>query len=749
MDKNVSMPRLEDVLRHPDDLQKISALKAEYARKKAAVDSQLREGLRDQLEMVTRNISALADSQRHVAVTREDLTTIDRLCADSQDTVGDFAQINRLARIQRNFDTTLAMRRGLDDFAPAVREVLELLAVDDEDLETQPNLLPAHMALSKLRDLRDDAMDQISRAQDRSAEAALAELFAPLDEAIDMFDDHLGAACINLISLVQADQRSLVVRLAIVIASEEKNDERVRALQEAQKDHQALASRFKSMNIGPKSTRGYKEKFIQSIELRARAQFDQSKEAFLDDPERLEKSLRWFFQDLFVVQQGMQSLMPKKWKIYSVYTDIYHRLMHDFLIGFVNDPDMPAANMLAIINWSDKYYKKMAKLGWSPADLTPNVLDDREPELVRDWRNLIVRALDDWVERLADGDRKRFLERDMDSIDTNVDGLFCTKTLSDMWKMLYEQICAAAASQRTDVVEGVVDAMFRAIKSRQAGWQALVESECAAYKAADRTDGLQQLQDWLIAIANDQILCIDDNAETGALGHVSRFRRDFEQHVSPGYLTGTAAAELDVLRDGYVDLGTFCLGAFIDLIFAVDFRAVLPDFFTPKWYGEFAMKRIISTFEDYLSDYGQVLHPSLVDIFVEEISDALLIRYLSAVRNRGARFRRQDPFTDKFKDDVLTAFAFFRTYPDSFAATIKDRWRLVDWLVRLLEAERAAVVGVFSAFKVEYWDLQLSWVEAVLRARDDFERSMVSAVKRQAAEMSVERGLETIMSKVR
>ncbi|KAI5288026.1 SNARE-binding exocyst subunit S6 [Ascosphaera aggregata] len=162
------------------------------------------------------------------------------------------------------------------------------------------------------------------------------------------------------------------------------------------------------------------------------------------------------------------------------------------------------------------------------------------------------------------------------------------------------------------------------------------------------------------------------------------------------------------------------------------------------------MKRITSTFEDYMTDYSSVLHPSLSDVVIEELSDELLVKYLTSVRNKGAKFRRQDPWTEKFKDDVLTAFAFFQKYPDSFASTIKDRWRLVDWLVRLLEADKTeGVVFVYEGFKTEYWDLQLSWVEAVLRTRDDFERSMVSSIKAKAAEMNVERGLETLMSKMR
>ncbi|KAM5470696.1 SNARE-binding exocyst subunit S6 [Microsporum audouinii] len=750
-DSTLVVPRLEDLLRHPEDLEKITVLKAEYTRKKEDVDSQLREGLRDQLELVQRSLADLAEGRRQIMDAKMGPQGIDKLWAESQSALGDFAQIDKLAKIQRNFEAVLFMKKGMETFHNDVAEVERLLREDDGDMENQPNLLNIHMAISRLRDFRDEAMDQIRRAKDKSSETTLTELFEGLDPVIEWFDDHLGTACMNIIPLIQSDNRSMVVRLAVVIANEEKNDAKVRALQDAQKDHEYLASRFKSMNIGPKTIRGYKENFLKSIELYAQPNFENSKQEFLDDPDRLEKSFKWFFNDLFTVKQGMQTLVPKKWKIFKTYTDIYHRMMHDWLIEFVDDPQMPAANMLAIINWSEKYYKKMKKLGWEASELVPNVLDDREGELVQDWRNLIVKALDEWMDRMFNTDKRAFLDRDMDSLDTNPEGYFRTKTLGDMWRMIHEQLQAAGASQRTDVAEGVVDAMFRSLRTRQSMWQAMLDEECAKYKSptTDQPESLQQFQDWLIAVANDQIACIDDNDASGQLGHLTRFNRDFEPLVTDKYLTAQASNELAILRDGYVDLGTHCISVFIDLIFSVDFRTTLPEFFTQKWYGEFAMKRMISTFEDYISDYNSVLHPSLRDILVEEISDELLVHYLSSIRNRGAKFRRQDPYTEKFKDDVLTVFGFFQKFPESFGGGIKDRWRLVDWLVRLLEADKAGVVVVYEGFKTEYWDLQLSWVEAVLRCRDDFERSMVSAIKAKAAELSVEMGPDTLMGRVR
>ncbi|MCJ1253404.1 SNARE-binding exocyst subunit S6 [Lignoscripta atroalba] len=739
--------QLTELLRHPEDLDKLPALRSEFTRKKGAIDGQLKLGLKGQLEITQSGMSSINNAQRTVNQIKEEMMKIDKLCAESQNMIRDFPNINVVSQIHRNFSQVEAMKSNIDNFNDKLKDLEQLLQDDETDIENQPNLLNIHYGLTQLRDIRDDAMDQIKRAADTSLESTLQDYFVRLDEVVEMFDEHVGTACMNLIPLVQSDNTGLVVRLALVIEDEEKTDLKVKAMQDAQREYKDLASRFKSINAGPKQLRGYKEKFLKAIEFYAQGQFEITEQAFLEDPDKLEKSLKWYFNDLNTVKLGMITLMPKKWKIFKTYTMIYHKLMHDWLIKLVEDPDLSPAHMLSIIHWSEKYYAKMTKLGWSPANLQPQLLDEREGELVREWRQLIVNSVDEWMDRMYTTDRRSFLDRKPDALDNDVNGYFRTHTLGDMWRMLREQTLVAGNSDRADVTEGVTDAMFRALKKRQTLWQKLVDEEAAKYKSpSSEQEGLHILQDWIVAIANDQIACIDDNEDAGQLGYLTRFKRDFEPLVSPKYMVH-ANNEIDAIRDGFVDLGTHCITTFVSLIFTVDFRSTIIEFFTPKWYTEYGMKRITSTFEDYIGDYSEVLHQSMLDIFVEELADELLVRYLLSVRNKGAKFRRADPFTDKFKDDVLAAFAFFQKFPDF--ALIKQKWRVVDYLVRILEADKAGVPSVYEAFKREYWDVQMSWMESVLRARDDYDRSLLSSVKAKAAEVYVERRLETIMSKVK
>lgn len=750
-----SIVKLAELLRHPDDLDKIPAMKLEYMRKKAAVDSQLRSGLKEQLEITQSGMNGITDGQRTVQLIKEEMMKIDKLCAEAQNMIRDFPNINLVSQTHQNFSAVESMRKNLDSFNDRVSQVEALLRADDADPENMPNLLAVHYELTQLRNIRDDAMEQILRADDVSAQSTLEEYFSRLDDTVDWFDEHVGTIALNLINVLVNGNNGLVVRFAVVIEAEEKSDKRVKALQEALKDHKEMAARFQSITDGAKQVRGYKEKFLQAIELHAQEQIDETKQAFLEDPSRLEKSLKWFFNDMNAVKQGMVTLMPKKWKILQTYGKIYHKLMHDFLIGMIDDPDTSSANMLSILNWPEKYYVKMAKLGFKEDQLEPQVLDGRAGELVREFRQLIIRFLDQWLDRIFKTEQKDFAERNTvegSNLDADEYGYFRTKNLVDMWRMLAEQIDAAGNSQRQDVVEGVVDAMILRLKSRQQNWQKMLDDEAAKYYSnTPEVEGFQALQDWLVATANDQIACIDDNEDEGKYAYLTSFKSKFEPLVSAQYLE-RADSEISNLKDGYVDLSTHCIAKFAQLIFAVDFKAVMPEFFTPKWYQSTAIKQMIVTFEEYIGDYKTVLHHSLLDIFIEELADELLIRYLSCVKNKGAKFKRQDPYKDKIFNDVLTAFELFNnnTYlsPD-VAETIKQKWRVTESFLTLLEVEKQSVPDAFADFKTNYWDLQLSWVEAVLRSRDDFDRSMLNAVKTRAAQIDVQRGLETIMSKVK
>jgi exocyst complex component 3 len=750
--------KLAELLRHPEDLDKISTLKSDFSRKKAAVDAQLRLGLQEQLNVTQSGIANIAEGQKTVELIKAELQKIDKLCSEAQNLITDFPHVNLVSLTHRNFSLVENMRSDIEAFDQRLGTLEYLLKEDEQDLQNQPNLLAIHYELTKLRDLKDSALDQAQRSGEAAEElisnlrlrtgATVQEYFGRLDELVEWFDEHVGILCTNLVPFV-SDNPGVVVRLALIVEEEEKNDKKAKALQEARHEYSELAGRFETITTNKKGIRGYKEKFLKTIEMTALSKIERSNEKFQDDPDKLEKSLAWWFNDLNTVKLGMVNLMPKKWKIFQTYSIIYHRLMHDWLISRIDDPELRPPQMLSIVNWSDKYYQKTKRLGVEDEWQRPHIIDDRASELIREYRELIIKAVDEWMDRMAKTDTQSFNSRDENAIDQNEIGCFRTKTMADMWRMLSQQLEVASSSGRVDIVEGVVDAMFRALQSRQRMWEQLIDSELAKYNDANSsTDGSSPFYDWLIAIGNDQIACIDDDSD-GALGYLTRFSQDMQQQVSEEYWS-KAYSQLNTLREGYIDLSTHCLSVFASTIFVVDFRALTTEFFTPAWYTKVGMKQAVTTFEDYLNDYRSVLHPSLHDILAGELSNRLLAAYLSSVRNKGAKFRRSDPFEEKFKDDLRTVFEFFGGISSAEVFNImKDEWRIVEGMVDLIATEKARLPDVYQGFKERYWDAGMSWVEAVLKARDDYDRSTMNAVKARAAAMDVGRGPETVMSKVK
>ncbi|CAI4211541.1 unnamed protein product [Parascedosporium putredinis] len=679
-----SVPTLAELLRHPEDLDKIGALKQEFARKKTTVDDRLRGGLREQLETTQSGMSGLTDGLKTVQQIKDEMTKIDKLCSESQNIIKDIGTINFVSQAHRNFGAVETMRKNLETFNERLGAVEKMLREDDADRENMPNLLPTHYELTQLRNIRDDAMEQIQRPTTR--------------------------AC--------REERPKVL-----------------ALQQALKDHKEMAARFQGITDGAKQVRGYKEKFLEAIRLSAEQQFAEAKQQFLDDPTKLEKTMKWYFNDLNAVKIGMSPLMPKKWKILKMYGNVYHKLMRDTLVATIDDPDTSSATTLEIVGWPEKYYKKMTKLGFKLDELKPHVIDDREAELVRDFRQLIIKYLDEWIERIFKSEQKDFAERNVEgsNLDQDEYGYFRTRNLVDLWRMMREQIDVAANSQRADVVEGVIDAMLQRLRARQQTWQKMLEDEAARFEGAsqENLEGFQPLQDWLVATANDQIACIDDNEEDNKFGYLSSFVQKLEPIVTPQYLE-RADGEIAALRDGYVDFSTWCITKFAQLILTVDFAPVLPEFFTAKWYTTTAMKQMVVTFDEYVGDYRQVLHHSLVDIFIEIFADELLVAYLSSVRNKG------------------TAFEYFDGLPNpDVADSIKQTWRVTEPFLGLLTCPKDEVPNAFESFKTAYWDLQIGWVEAVLRSRDDFERSMLNSVKARAARIDVVRGPRPLWARSR
>ncbi|KAF8250145.1 exocyst complex component Sec6 [Wilcoxina mikolae CBS 423.85] len=728
--------RLPELLRHPEDLDKIGALKSEFTRKKAHLDTLLKTGLKSQLEVTEAGINAITNGQKTLNAIKEEMMRIDKLCAEAQNMISEFPLINMISKIHRNFVAVEEIKSKLADLDARLNDVDRMLQDDDRDELTNPmpNILPIHYTLTQLRDFRDDMMEQSSKT-DSDVRETLQSYFAPLESTTDQFDERIGLVAMSLIDLVRAGNRSLVVRLAKIIEAEERVDEKVMALKEAQETHQQLAAKFKSIAKGPKHIRGYKEKFLDCIKAAAGAKFENARSNFEDDPESLSENMAWYFEDLAVVKHEFLQLFPSKWKIFNTILNIYHNLMHDFLKEHLDKPDLDGQSLLSIILFNGQYNKEMKTLGIKAANMVPHVIDGREADLLREYSQLIAKKMEEWLNNIAEEDTKEFVNREHQP--NEEDGKWHMASVPTMFTMINQQLGVALDSNKGNVVSSVVDECVRLLKIRQSKWEQVIKSEITKHMRAVTMEEQEDLPDgileYMIAVANDQIRCaaytqqISDN-------NAPLLTKKYEDQVRNS---------LDNATNGFVDLATFCMSQIIEIIFN-DLKPIRKTLFTSSWYGGNEMETIITTIRSYVVDIEPGLDEDLFAAFMHQLSEQTCIIYLSCAYNKGAKFRPVEA-ANQIRADVAIGYGFYTEYMDR--GDVKAVWTVLEHFLALICSEKEQLIQKYDEFKTAYWDLPMGWVEAVLKAREDKTKDMVESVKAKVG--YTPRGQEpTIMSRL-
>lgn len=595
------------------------------------------------------------------------------------------------------------------------------------------NILPIHFALTQLQDFRDDVMEQSSKA-DSDVRKTLQSYFSPLDATTDQFDERIGLVSMSLIDLVRAGNFSLVVRLAKIIEAEERADEKVIALKEAQDTHQHLTSKFKSIARVTKNVRGYKDKFLNCIRAAAEAKFENSKNNFEDDPESLAQNLEWYFEDLDVVKHDFPRLFPSKWKIFYTILNIYHNLMHDFLKEFMDREDLDGQSLLSIILWNGEYSKGMKSLGVKASDMVPHVIDGKEAELLREYSQLIARKMEEWMNNIIEDDTKEFINRDHQPIEE--EGKWHMPSVPTMFTMINQQLNVALDSNKGNVVTGVVDECCRLLKNRQSKWEQVIKDEIGKHMRAVTTQEQEDLPDgileYMIAVANDQIRCAAYTQEISDR-NAPLLSKKYEDQLR---------SSLDDATNGFVDLATFCMSQLIEIIFN-DLKPIRKVLFTSAWYGGSEMETIINTIRSYVVDIEPGLDEDLFSAFMHQLSEQTCIVYLSGVNNKGAKFRLGEAAA-QIRSDVATAYGFLSEYVDR--GEVKNVWSVLEHFLALICTDKDALPEKYADFKEAYWDLPMSWVETVIKCREDKSRDMLESVRLRAGYMP--RGQEpTIMAR--
>ncbi|CAK5273983.1 unnamed protein product [Mycena citricolor] len=724
-----------EYLQSPDDLVKISAFRKKLEKEKASIDARLKSGMKEQLQATREGLRKLLGTRNNVQAVKDEMAAIDSQCADPANVVATFDQISRVSMVHRNFEQTeetvnnlLAMNAKLDDLE-------DMLENDSQDiLGPAPNLLVIHYLLNQLEAFRNQTMHQAKKASAKSRNT-LARYFERLNNVIEAFDTYVIALAGNTLELVRAGHPDVIVKLIKIAEVEGREDEKAIAIRLVKKAAKLdAASKFKSLQANARVIKHYRSKFMKSITESIKLKFEEAYKQDEQDPTQFLNSLGWMYQDIIRMESDVVPCFPPEYEIYSLYVREYHKALNTTIKQLVaSEPG--ASVLLTLFEWLKEYKKDMKELGVPPELLEPPLLDGKEQSLIEDYLMVIIQKLDEWSANLMKTEVEEFIAR-REQPEIDADGLYGSQGgAAILFQMVNQQVDLATESGQGAILARVVSETNRVMRGMQEQWVKVIESE--AKKAAEKPEeAAPGLVEYVIALANDQIKSAD---------YTEALLARLEPLVSEKYRVQINERLNDAI-DGYLDVAKKCTQTLIDSIFN-DLKTATKTLFQAAWY-EGSMRAIVETMRDYMADYQQFLNSSLLELLVEDLLDAFLVMYLTALANSPKM--KMPAATERIREDVSITFTFFTSFKPT--RELESYFDVVEKVLGLLEASKDLVF-------LSYWPFarvhgpNLTFVECLMKARGDLDRSgandIMDSIKKKVKDEGITDPPEpTIMKKI-
>ncbi|KAI0333942.1 exocyst complex component sec6 [Cubamyces sp. BRFM 1775] len=723
-----------EYLQSPDDLAKVAAFRKKLEKEKASIDARLRSGVKEQLDATRDGLRKLFGTRNNVQTIKDEMETVDRMCSDPQYVVSTFDQISRVSMVHRNFEQTEEMVNNLLEMNSKL-EMLERMLVEDSNdiLGPAPHLLRIHFQLNRLEAFRNQTMHQAKKSS-ADTRNTLTRWFEQLTSLIEAFDQYVLELARNILPIVRAGNPDVIVRLMKVVEMEAREDEKAIAIKLVKKAGKMdAASKFRSMQANARVIKHYRSKVMKCITDSIQAKFDEVYAANERNPTGFLDDLVFIYKDLIRIESDVVPCFPPSYDIWQTYVREYHKALNKSITKLVkSEPE--ASVLLTLHAWIKEYKKSMRELGIAPEWLEPPLLEGKEQSLIEDYLQLIIKKLDEWSDNLMKTEVAAFTARE-EPPEVNSDGLYTTSGTVIFLDMVNQQVDLALDSGQGLVLSRAIEEVNRVMRSIQDRWVKLVDTEYKKYtEKPEETPG--GLVEYCIALANDQIKSADFTEALSAR---------IEPLVSDKYRV-TIHDKLNDALDGYLDVAKKYTQTLISIIFH-DLKPAVKQLFGPAWYdGTHA--QIIETMRDYLADYQAYLNESLFEVLLEDLLDTYLVTYLTAIAN-GPKLN-MPAAADRIRKDIDEAYKLFGTYKKM--KELEPQMEVLDQVLAMLEASKSlAFLSYYSFAKVH--GPCIPFVEALMKARSDLDRSAVSevmdSIKRKVKDDNITDPPEpTIMKKI-
>lgn len=740
---------LAEYLKSPDDLAKIPSLRRKLVQEHASLSAKLKMGAKDQLEATRQGLLQLQSTRREIAGIQEIFAQVEGLFDEPGRGSGDasenqsFRLISDLSRLRRAFVQTTDIHEKFKAMSQDVQTLSHVLQQYQRDIYgPAPELLALHYKISQWETFRNEALHLAGTSAPDTREQLIAML-APLEALLDAFEYYMITLFSHTLELARRGQSSVVVRFVKIMERENYEDERTAAIRFAKHAKIDGAARFHGIATYGHSIKLYWHKFQDTLRGSALRRLQAQWNALPEPSAKgLHSQIHWLYDELELVRRYVVPLFPASSHVYKIYVQAHHRALGELLRVQMPLDEVDAASLLELYDVVHAHEHRMLdpKRGIEASWLEPSLFGGREHNIMDDYAGLITRKMDDWTETLMYDEVSAFVHREKAPEETS-EGLYQLSCCVIFFRMVQQQTDLAAQTHNGDLLVRVIEHACNVMHKMQATWMQMAQQEFKKQTSAKHPDDVNGgLVEYLIALANDQLSSAD---ECERLLHTLA-------EAAPPERRGRVRELLDTALNGFLDISKHCIQLLVDIVM-FDLRPAFKDMFTfPAWYIEGTTAMITETVRDYAGDYAARLEPNLYDVLSDDLVTRLLTTYLTTLR-QSARLRMPKA-AERFKVDIselLNLIAAMRP-PDEAASRVE----VLHMIHAILNAPASMVFLPYWTFAKSHGP-NFAFIEALLRARDDMDKSDIAAILESAKRKvrqehipDVPEGGPTIMSAV-
>ncbi|XP_072175892.1 exocyst complex component 3-like [Diadema setosum] len=604
--------RVENMLKRPDQLERVEQFKRREARKKASVEARLKTAMQSQLDGVRTGLTQLHSALTGIREIRTWVKEVDvryRECAELTSTLGDVKEV--------------ASQHS--QLAAAVENLKHIFTVPENVKKTEmyiqdEKLLHAHKGLMELESSRDDLLYELHKqpSDNPMDNLLLQKYFADVEKLSDMLFKQIRLV-LQRVLLIAHRQPQLVVTCLRIIEREERIDKKM-------SDREKMAG-FRAPGR-PKNWRQRCQDELCKV-IQVKVEGSQMEDRIMERMwlvRHLELIRQYMVEDLRVVKFLCIPLFPPCYDIYAFFIKKYINCVSAHLEDLIGG-GLEHNEIIQMLTWITEFKGSML-LGHPDLDINvkehPDVLSDQMvDDLQQEYMKTLHYNIQKWMANALESDIKDW-QGDTEP-DADGEGYFRTQIAVIIFQMIEQNLQVSNQISKdlttkvvllcVEEIQGFIDTYRDAIK------------EYKTKHMADRSMPRFFFQ-YMVAIVNNFHSFIE-------------FTKQLERrHLKlPAGETGSTSV-FQSLIDGFNKLAGESLGDLLWEMF-LDLEPHLNQILTRPWFHHSAspaLDTVCITIEDYYNDFSH-LRPNYFKSLIEELEKRTVVAYVRGMLEKRMTFR--------------------------------------------------------------------------------------------------------------